>query len=162
MTVGRMHRILSMVAAVSLFAGLRSVWINTTANGPGFGLVVTLCYFALGSLVIAALCVRGRGALGRIDVAVLAVAVVIEVVSLHRFVVPGFAYTGDEGALSALGLHALQHGHDPYQYAWPHAVAAFPTQLMGGGTVDRYPYPPFGIVLGAAAGVAGTTWGPRR
>jgi uncharacterized membrane protein len=153
LTAGRLHRVLSVVAAASLVAGLRTIWINATSGSAGFGLVVTLCYLALFLLLIAALCVRGRRPLVRVDIGVLAVALVIEVIQIHRFVVERLAFTGDEGTLSAHALNALRHGHNPYALSWPRAVASFPTQLMGGGIVDRFTYPPFGIVLGAAAGL---------
>ena len=151
-TTARVHRVLSVVAAASLLPGLRTIWINATSGGARFGLVVTLCYLALFLLLIAALCVRGRRSLVRVDIGVLVVALVIEVIQIHRSVVERIAFTGDEGALSANALNALRHGHNPYALSWPHAVASFPTQLMGGGIVDRFSYPPLGIVLGAGAG----------
>ena len=150
---GRAHRALSAVAAASLLVGLGTVWVDATAARPGFGLIVTLCFVAVLSLVIAALCCRGRRALMRVDVAVLVIASLIELAHLHRFVVRGFAYSADEGVLTTHAINAVRHGINPYGLAWPHAVALFPTQLMGGGIVDRFDYPALSIVLGAAAGL---------
>lgn len=153
LSAGHIHRVLSVVTAASLIAGLRAIWINATSGGARFGLVVTLCYLALFLLLVAALCVRGRRSLVRVDLGVLAVALVIELIQIHRSVVERLAFTGDEGTLSAHALSALRHGHNPYALSWPQAVTSFPTQLMGGGIVDRFTYPPLGIVLGAAAGL---------
>jgi hypothetical protein len=147
------HRALSVVAAASLLVGLRTIWINATTDGAGFGLIVTLCYFAVLSLIVAALCCRDRRSLVRIDLLVLVVASLIELTDLHRFVVRSFTYDVDEGVLTAHAMTALRHGVNPYRPAWPHAVSLFPTQLMGGGIVDRFDYPPLSAVLGAAAGL---------
>jgi hypothetical protein len=147
------HRVLTATAAASLLAGLREIWIRTTTDSAGLGLVLTLCYAAVLALVVLALCSTRRRALIRIDVAVLLVAVAIEVVQLHRFVAGTFTYSGDEGILSAHAMDVLRHGHDPYRFAWPRAVAQAPTQLMGGGVADRFSYPPLAAVLGAGAGL---------
>jgi hypothetical protein len=148
-----LHLALTVVAVGSLLISLRPVWTAVTPTVPWLGLAVTFLYVALLALVIAALCIRSDRALVRIDVAVLVIAVLLEAVRFHRVVTGGrYHYGIDEGALSSQALQSLQHGSDPYRPAWPGAVALSPTQLMGGGIVDRFDYPPFGIVLGAVAG----------
>jgi hypothetical protein len=147
--------VLSALAAASVLAGLRTIWLHTTADSAALGLVVSLGYAALLALIVVATCATRRRTVIRVDLCVLAVAVAIEAVQLHRFTTSGFSYGGDEGILTSQAMEALRHGHNPYAGSWASAVAQAPTQLMGGGIVDRYVYPPVIAVLGGAAGLIG-------
>ena len=143
---------LSTLAAASILAGLRTIWLHTTTDSAGLGLVVSLGYAALLALIVTAVCARRRRTVVRVDLGVLAVAVLIEAVQMHRFATGSVTYS-DEGILTSHAIDVLRHGHSPYHYHWPAAVAQLPTQLMGGGVVDRFVYPPVSALLGAAAGL---------
>jgi uncharacterized membrane protein len=149
--------VLSALAAASILAGLRTIWLHTTTDSGGLGLVVSLGYAGLLAAVVTAICATRRRTVVRVDALVLTIAVVIEAVQLHRFTSGGFGYAGDEGILASHAIDVFRHGHNPYAYHWASAVAQVPTQLMGGGVVDRFVYPPVTVLLGAVAGSAGSS-----
>lgn len=145
------HRCLTVVAALSLLVGLRAVWSAATADHGWLGFLVTCGYVVLVVLAVAASVVRS-GWLPVVDVSLLALGLGIRLVQFAPVFQGTVTYRVDEGILSNRGAQSLLAGHNPYAYAWPHAVAGAPTQLMGGGIVDRFDYPPLPAALAAGFG----------
>jgi len=158
-SAGRTHRILSALAAASILAGLRTVWLHTTTDSAGLGLVVSLGYAGLLTAVVVSLVARRRRTLVWVDQSVLLIAICIEAVQFPRFTSTSYRYPGDEGILTWHAIDVLRHGHDPYRYHWAGAVAQVPTQLMNGRVVDRFVYPPVSAVLGAGLDHVSTNLG---
>ncbi|MGQ4511083.1 hypothetical protein [Streptomyces sp. DW26H14] len=139
---------MTVLATVSLFIGTRATWTAAIRLGHlPVAAAVSVCYAAILVCGVLALCVRGRGALARVDAAVLAVAVVL-VACAYRLDNAGT----DEGVLTAQAATEILHGRPVYGSPWPwlfDAPRVGLTKTMAGGGDYTYAYPPLTALLTA-------------
>nr|WSY51098.1 hypothetical protein OG999_13885 [Streptomyces sp. NBC_00886] len=142
------HRILTLLADISLFIGVRSVWTQAASHRLVVAAVVSLCYASILVCGVLALVVRRARSLARVDLAVLVTAVLL---TLSAWSV--FHSGGDEAALTTQAARELVAGHPIYGQPWPwlfhsgHGVALTPT--VTGGYDYTYGYPPLEALLTA-------------
>ncbi|MGW4735558.1 hypothetical protein ACWEQC_41525 [Streptomyces shenzhenensis] len=141
------HRVLTLLADVSLFIGTRSVWTQAATHRMVLAAVISVCYAAVLVTGVLALTVRRARALARLDLAVLATAVTL--------VLCAWALNhggGDEAVLTTQAARELTAGHPVYGQPWPwlftgKGVALTPT--TSGGYDLTYGYPPLAPLLTA-------------
>ncbi|MEV0473115.1 hypothetical protein [Streptomyces prunicolor] len=142
------HRVLTLLADISLFIGVRSVWTQAASHRLVVAAVVCLCYASILVCGVLALVVRRARSLARIDLAVLVTAVLL---TLSAWSV--FHSGGDEAVLTTQAARELVAGHPIYGQPWPwlfhpnHGVALTPT--VTGGYDYTYGYPPLETLLTA-------------
>ncbi|MEV6496978.1 hypothetical protein [Streptomyces prunicolor] len=142
------HRVLTLLADISLFIGVRSVWTQAASHRLVVAAVVCLCYASVLVCGVLALVVRRARSLARIDLAVLVTAVLL---TLSAWSV--FHSGGDEAVLTTQAARELVAGHPIYGQPWPwlfhpnHGVALTPT--VTGGYDYTYGYPPLETLLTA-------------
>ncbi|MCX5238258.1 hypothetical protein OG824_23985 [Streptomyces prunicolor] len=142
------HRVLTLLADISLFIGVRSVWTQAASHRLAVAAVVCLCYASILVCGVLALVVRRARSLARIDLAVLVTAVLL---TLSAWSV--FHSGGDEAVLTTQAARELVAGHPIYGQPWPwlfhpnHGVALTPT--VTGGYDYTYGYPPLETLLTA-------------
>lgn len=149
--VSKLHRTVTVLAVISLFVGTHDawaaeIWLHPTAAGVimvGYGLML-LCG-------VAALAVQSLRIMVGVDIAVLAVALVVRLPIFVTSYAPGSpSYGNDEGQLVDYAGNALAHGQDPYALIWNGAYARNQggiTLTMDGRIIDKYDYPPVSAVL---------------
>ncbi len=134
------HRILTLLADISLFIGVRSVWTQAASHRLVVAAVVCLCYASILVCGVLTLVVRQARSLARIDLVVLVTAVLL---ALSAWSV--FHTGGDEAVLTTQAARELVAGHPIYGQPWPwlfhpsHGVALTPT--VTGGYDYTYGYP---------------------
>ncbi|MFH8337858.1 hypothetical protein [Streptomyces sp. AM6-12] len=139
------HRVLTVLADVSLFIGTRSLWTQAATHRLVLGGVISLCYAAILVTGVLALTVRRARSLARLDLVVLATAVTLALC--------GWALNhggGDEALLTTQAARELVHGHQMYDHPWPwlfriRGVAL--TATTTGGYDYTYGYPPLAPLL---------------
>ncbi|MFG2129757.1 hypothetical protein ACGFNV_18415 [Streptomyces sp. NPDC048751] len=138
------HRVLTLLADVSLFVGTRSVWTQAATHRLPVAAVVSVCYASILVCGVLTLVVRGARALARLDLCVLVTAVTLTLcawIMLHS--------GGDEADLTTQAARELLAGHAVYGQPWPwlfsHGVALTPT--VSGGYDFTYGYPPLAPLL---------------
>ena len=142
------HRILTLLADISLFIGVRPVWTQAASHRLVVAAVVCLCYASILVCGVLALVVRRTRSLARIDLAVLVTAVLL---ALSAWSV--FHTGGDEAVLTTQAAKELVAGHPIYGQPWPwlfhpsQGVALTPT--VTGGYDYTYGYPPLETLLTA-------------
>ena len=142
------HRILTLLADISLFIGVRPVWTQAASHRLVVAAVVCLCYASILVCGVLALVVRRTRSLARIDLAVLVTAVLL---ALSAWSV--FHTGGDEAVLTTQAARELVAGHPIYGQPWPwlfhpsQGVALTPT--VTGGYDYTYGYPPLETLLTA-------------
>ncbi|WP_416963829.1 hypothetical protein [Streptomyces sp. Agncl-13] len=142
------HRVLTLLADISLFIGVRPVWTEAASHRLVVAAVVCLCYASILVCGVLALVVRRARSLARIDLAVLVTAVLL---TLSAWSV--FHSGGDEAVLTTQAARELVAGHPVYGQPWPwlfhpgQGVALTPT--VTGGYDYTYGYPPLETLLTA-------------
>ncbi|MER5754263.1 hypothetical protein [Streptomyces sp. NPDC002088] len=138
------HRVLTLLADVSLFIGTRSVWTAAASHRLGVAAVISVCYASILACGVLALVVRRTRSLARVDLCVLLTAVTLALCAwsmTHN--------GGDEAVLTAQAARELVVGHAVYGQPWPwlftHGVAVTPT--VTGGYDFTYGYPPLAPLL---------------
>ncbi|GGS66482.1 hypothetical protein [Streptomyces cinerochromogenes] len=141
------HRVLTLLADVSLFIGTRSVWTQAATHRLVLAGVVSVCYASILVTGVLALTVRRTRSLARLDLVVLATAVTL---TLCAWALNHAG--GDEAALTTQAARELVAGHPVYGQPWPwlfqaKGVALTPT--IDGGYDFTYGYPPLTPLLTA-------------
>ncbi len=139
------HRVLTLLADVSLFIGTRSVWTQAATHRLVLAAVISLCYAAILVTGVLALTVRRARSLARLDLVVLVTAVVL---ALCAWALNHGG--GDEALLTTQAARELVHGHHLYEHPWPwlfriKGVAL--TATTTGGYDYTYGYPPLAPLL---------------
>lgn len=141
------HRVLTLLADVSLLIGTREVWTQAATHRPAVAMVISVCYASILVCGVLALVVRARGALARVDLCVLVTGLTL---ALCAFVL--FHRGSDESVLTAQAARELVAGHGVYGHPWPwlfggNGIALTPT--VTGGYDYTYGYPPLAPLLTA-------------
>jgi hypothetical protein len=138
------RRLVSVLAPLSVLAGLFRLWrVLQSQWSPGS--VVVAVGFALALLaVVGALSVH-RKHLGRLDIAVLVLALVLFLLEHRGVFNAGHTGETDEARLGSGALRLLLAGHDPYVARIPERTG---THLLTGGVVTHYAYPPLTLEIG--------------
>lgn len=141
------HRVLTLLADVSLFIGTRQVWTQAATHRPAVAAVISACYASILVCGVLALVVRGRRSLARVDLCVLVTGLTL---ALCAFVL--FHRGSDESVLTAQAARDLVAGHGIYGRPWPwlfggNGIALTPT--VTGGYDYTYGYPPLAPLLTA-------------
>ncbi|MGW2767453.1 hypothetical protein [Streptomyces sp. NPDC001275] len=140
------HRVLTLLAVVSLFIGTRAVWTQAASRLLPVAGVICLCYASILVCAVLTLVVRRTRSLARVDLCVLLTAVTL---TLCTWVMN---HAGrDEAVLTAQAARELVAGHTVYGQPWPWlfhgAVSLTPT--VDGGYDYTYGYPPLAVLLTA-------------
>ena len=142
------HRVLTLLATVSLFIGTRAVWTQAASHRLVVAAVISLCYLSILVGGVLALTVRRTRSLARLDLCVLVTAVTL---TLCTFALNHAG--GDEGVLTAQAARELAAGHPVYGQPWPWLFRHNPdvalTPTMNGGYDLTYGYPPLALMLTA-------------
>ncbi|MBL1084130.1 hypothetical protein JK359_19525 [Streptomyces actinomycinicus] len=139
------HRVLTLLADVSLFIGTRSVWTQAATHRPALAGVVSVCYVSVLVTGVLALTVRRTRALARLDLVVLVTAVTL---TLCAWALNHAG--GDEAVLTTQAARELAAGHPVYERPWPwlfHLKGVALTPTMDGGYDFTYGYPPLAPLL---------------
>ncbi|MFC9846822.1 hypothetical protein ACFWFF_28855 [Streptomyces sp. NPDC060223] len=140
------HRVLTLLADISLFVGTRPVWTQAASHRLAVAAVVSLCYASILATGVLTLVVRRRRTLARLDTCVLVTAVTLALCAY------AMNHGGsDEAVLTTRAAHEFLAGHQVYGRPWPslfgHGIALTPT--MTGGYDYTYGYPPLTLMLTA-------------
>ncbi|MFJ4521389.1 hypothetical protein ACIP4Y_10640 [Streptomyces sp. NPDC088810] len=141
------HRVLTLLADVSLFIGTRAVWTQAATHQLVIAGIISVCYASILVTGVLALTVRRTRSLARLDLVVLATAVTL-VLCAWTLNHAG----GDEAALTTQAARELVAGHPVYGQPWPwlfHAKGVAVTPTMDGGYDFTYGYPPLTPLLTA-------------
>lgn len=142
------HRGVTLVAIISLFIGTRSAWVNAIADSHLLtAAVISACYAGILVSGVLALAVRGRRALARVDLGVLALAIALAICGYWL----NHAGT-DEGVLTSQAASEILRGHPIYGQPWPwlfRTPNVGVTKTMSGGADYTYGYPPLTALLAA-------------
>ncbi|MER6350550.1 hypothetical protein ABT186_01525 [Streptomyces sp. NPDC001634] len=147
-TPAQWHRILTLLADISLFIGTRSVWSSAASHHLLVAAIISVCYASILITGVLTLVVRGSRALARLDLVVLVTAVTLAYCALsvaHDF--------SDESILTTQAARELLHGHPAYGQPWPwlfgHSSGVAYTATVTGGYDFTYGYPPLTAMLTA-------------
>lgn len=141
------HRVLTLLADISLLIGTRSVWAQAAGHRLPVAAVISVCYASILVCGVLALVVRRERSLARVDLWVLVTAVTLALCALALF------HRGsDESDLTAQAARELVAGHTVYGQPWPWlfghpGIAVTPT--VSGGYDFTYGYPPLAPLLTA-------------
>lgn len=145
-TPAQWHRVLTLLADISLLIGTRAVWAQAASHRIAVAAVISVCYASILVCGVLALVVRRTRSLARIDLCVLLTAVTLTLSAwsvLHQ--------GSDEALLTTQAARELVAGHPVYGQPWPwlfgHGVALTPT--VTGGYDLTYGYPPLAPLLTA-------------
>ncbi|WP_030338857.1 hypothetical protein [Streptomyces sp. NRRL S-1022] len=141
------HRVLTLLADVSLFIGTRTVWTQAATHQLVVAGIISVCYASVLVTGVLALTVRRTRSLARLDLVVLATAVTL-VLCAWTLNHAG----GDEAALTTQAARELVAGHPLYGQPWPwlfHAKGVAVTPTIDGGYDFTYGYPPLTPLLTA-------------
>lgn len=146
-TPAQWHRVLTLLADISLFIGMRPMWTTAASHQLAVAAVISLCYASILVTGVLTLIVRRTRSLARLDLVVLMTAVTLAVCGYAMY--HGAA---DESILTTQAAHEFVAGHQVYDQPWPwlfeeHGVALTPT--MTGGYDYTYGYPPLPLLLTA-------------
>ncbi|MFJ9540319.1 hypothetical protein ACIRPX_24040 [Streptomyces sp. NPDC101225] len=140
------HRVLTLLADVSLFIGTRSVWTQAASHRPPVAAVISVCYASILVCGVLTPVVRRTRSLARLDLCVLVTAVTL---ALCTWVMNHGG--SDEAVLTTQAAREIVAGHPVYGQPWPwlfgHGVALTPT--VTGGYDFTYGYPPLAPLLTA-------------
>ncbi|MET7452277.1 hypothetical protein ABZT03_10350 [Streptomyces sp. NPDC005574] len=140
------HRVLTLLADISLFIGTRSVWARAAEHRLPVAAVISVCYASILVCGVLALVVRRTRSLARLDLCVLITALTL---ALCAWVL--YHKGSDEALLTTQAARELAAGHAVYGHPWPwlfgHGVAVTPT--VSGGYDYTYGYPPLAPLLTA-------------
>ncbi|MEU6257460.1 hypothetical protein [Streptomyces sp. NPDC047043] len=140
------HRVLTLLADVSLFIGTRAIWTQAASHRPAVAAVISVCYASILVCGVLALVVRRARSLARLDVVVLVTAVVLALCAW------AMNHGGsDEAVLTTQAAKELVAGHHVYGHPWPwlftKGIAL--TTTFNGGYDFTYGYPPLAPLLTA-------------
>lgn len=145
-TPAQWHRVLTLLADISLLIGTRAVWTQAASHQVAVAAVISVCYASILVCGVLALVVRRTRSLARVDLCVLVTAVTLTLCAwsvLHQ--------GSDEALLTTQAARELVAGHPVYGRSWPwlfgHGVALTPT--VTGGYDFTYGYPPLAPLLTA-------------
>ncbi|MGW0878307.1 hypothetical protein [Streptomyces sp. NPDC002671] len=141
------HRVLTLLADVSLFIGTRSVWTQAATHRLVIAAAISVCYASILVTGVLTLTVRRARSLARLDLVVLVTAVTL---ALCTWALNHAG--GDEAVLSTQAAREFVHGHPMYGQPWSwlfqdKAVAL--TATTDGGYDYTYGYPPLTPLLTA-------------
>ncbi|WP_436845996.1 hypothetical protein [Streptomyces chartreusis] len=138
------HRVLTLLADISLLIGTRAVWATAAGHRPAVAAVISVCYASILACGVLALAVRRERSLARVDLCVLVTGVTLTLcawIMLHQ--------GSDEALLTTQAAREVAAGHPVYGQPWPwlfgHGVALTPT--VTGGYDLTYGYPPLAPLL---------------
>ncbi|MFF3904807.1 hypothetical protein ACFYZJ_02145 [Streptomyces sp. NPDC001848] len=142
------HRVLTLLANISLFIGTRSVWNSAASHQPPIAAVISVCYASILVTGVLTLVVRSSRSLTRLDLVVLLTGITLVYCAagaLHDY--------SDESILTIQAARELLHGNPVYGQAWPwlfghHSTVAY-TPTVDGGYDFTYGYPPLTAMLTA-------------
>lgn len=141
------HRVLTLLADVSLFIGTRTVWTQAATHKLILAGIISVCYASILVTGVLTLTVRRARSLARLDVIVLVTAIALTVCTwaLNHA-------GGDEAVLTTQAATEIVHGHQVYDQPWPwlfHIKGVALTATTTGGYDFTYGYPPLAPLLTA-------------
>ncbi|MBP2048290.1 hypothetical protein J2Z21_001214 [Streptomyces griseochromogenes] len=141
------HRVLTLLADVSLFIGTRSVWNQAASHRLVLAAVISVCYASILISGVLTLTVRRARSLARLDLVVLLTAITL---ALCTWALNHAG--GDEAVLTTQAAREMVAGHPIYGQPWPwlfHTKGVALTATINGGYDFTYGYPPLAPLLTA-------------
>lgn len=141
------HRVLTLLADVSLFIGTRSVWNQAASHQLVLAAVISVCYASILISGVLTLTVRRARSLARLDLVVLLTAITL---TLCAWALNHAG--GDEAVLTTQAAREMVAGHPIYGQPWPwlfHTKGVALTATIDGGYDLTYGYPPLTPLLTA-------------
>ncbi|MFF7352793.1 MULTISPECIES: membrane protein [Streptomyces] len=141
------HRVLTLLADVSLFIGTRSVWTQAATHNLVLTAAISVCYASILVTGVLALTVRRTRSLARLDLVVLVTAIVL---TLCAWALNHAG--GDEAVLTTQAAKEIVGGHQVYDQPWPwlfHIKGVALTATTTGGYDYTYGYPPLAPLVTA-------------
>ncbi|MFF7971146.1 hypothetical protein [Streptomyces sp. NPDC007905] len=141
------HRVLTLLADVSLFIGTRAVWTQAATHRVALAGIISVCYASILVSGVLALTVRRARSLARVDLVVLLTAITL---TLCTWALNHAG--GDEAVLTTQATRELVAGHPVYGQPWPwlfHGKGVALTPTADGGYDFTYGYPPLVPLLTA-------------
>ncbi|MFJ9114045.1 hypothetical protein ACIRJO_00710 [Streptomyces sp. NPDC102394] len=140
------HRVLTLLADISLFIGTRAIWTQAESHRPAVAAAISVCYAAILVTGVLTLVVRRARSLMRLDAVVLVTAVALALCAW------AMNHGGsDEAVLTTQAAKELAAGHPVYGQPWPwlftKGIAL--TTTFNGGYDFTYGYPPLAPLLTA-------------
>ncbi|MEU6770370.1 hypothetical protein [Streptomyces sp. NPDC046759] len=139
------HRVLTLLADVSLFIGTRVVWTQAATHRPVLAGIISVCYASILVTGVLTLTVRRTRSLARLDAVVLVTAVAL---TLCTWALNHAG--GDEAVLTTQAAKQIVGGHQVYDQPWPwlfHIKGVALTATTTGGYDYTYGYPPLAPLL---------------
>ncbi|MGW0206979.1 hypothetical protein ACWDZ8_14575 [Streptomyces sp. NPDC003233] len=139
------HRVLTLLADVSLFIGTRSVWTQAATHRLALAGVISVCYASILVTGVLTLTVRRARSLARLDAVVLVTAIAL---TLCAWALNHAG--GDEAVLTTQAAKQIVGGHLVYDQPWPwlfHIKGVALTATTTGGYDYTYGYPPLTPLL---------------
>jgi hypothetical protein len=146
---GTVQRTVTVLAALSLFIGMRDLWNATIIRYPPIAAVLIVSYGVILVCAVAAVAVRSVSALFATEAVLLAVGALR---TLTYFTLSSHShpkYINDEGTLVEAAARGMLHGTHVYGTAFPMSGSGTVTKLMDGGFVNTFGYPPLSVLLSA-------------
>ncbi len=147
---GTVHRTVTVLAAISLFVGMRGLWNATIIRFPLLAGLLMASYGLVVICAVAALAVRTPRALRAAELVLLAVGVLRAAAYFISTADNRPGYVSDEGTLVQEAAHGLLGGGHVYGTALPLPPTGVDvTKLMNGGIDHTFGYPPLSVLLTA-------------
>ncbi|WNC03078.1 hypothetical protein Q2K21_10160 [Streptomyces sp. CGMCC 4.7035] len=145
-TPAQWHRILTLLANISLFIGTRGVWGSAASHRPVVAGIISVCYVSILVTGVLTLVVRRTRSLARLDLVVLVTAITLVYCALTM----SHGYS-DESILTLQAAREVAHGNPVYGQPWPwlfgHYGSVAITPTVTGGYDYTYGYPPLTALL---------------
>ncbi|WP_416237107.1 hypothetical protein [Streptomyces sp. RB17] len=141
------HRVLTLLADVSLFIGTRAVWTQAATHKLLLAGIISVCYASILVTGVLTLTVRRARSLARLDAVVLVTAIAL---TLCTWALNHAG--GDEAVLTTQAAKQIVGGHLVYDQPWPwlfHIKGVALTATTTGGYDFTYGYPPLAPLLTA-------------
>lgn len=146
------HRVISTVAAISLFGPAFAAW-SSIIQIPVIGAVTVVAFAAIIVAILTAFVVKSEGSLRKLDFVILGMAVILLLVwaasQLYRYP----SYGTDEAAYMQYAAQLLLNGHNPYTSNLLPALAKFrvpiqyATYTLNGRISSALAYPSLSFLL---------------
>ncbi len=149
---GTVQRVVTVLAAISLFIGTRDLWNATIIRFPPMAALLMVSYGLILACAVAALAVRTVRGLFAAEIVLLGVGVLRAVTFFASRAHSRPDYKSDEGLLVQEAAHGLLRGVHVYGTSFPLPPTGVDiTKLMNGGIDHTFGYPPLSVVFSAAA-----------
>lgn len=146
------QRVVTVLAAISLFIGMRDLWNATIIRFPPLAALLMVSYGLIMICAVVALAVRTTRWLLTAEVVLLCIGVLRAIAYFVSNAHSRPPYVSDEGTLVQEAAHGLLRGAHVYGTSFPLPPTGVDiTKLMNGGIDYTFGYPPLSVAFSSAA-----------